>query len=322
MSSPDSERQGEKGSEVLHVAIKQKGFPLDYYIKHFFRGTELSVHHFSEFEELVTLSRRFQLRLILIAGFTEFHNEIELIQAIKHNVFLSIIPVVVYHPEMSQESIVAAYENGAEDVIYGEWVAKLVEVRLKRVITRSNRDLAVNASTRLPGPTMIEAEITRQIGMDAQFAACYADLDNFKAYNDYYGYAYGDKIIKLTGQIIRDVVFDTCREGFVGHIAGDDFICIVPEDLVATICTWIIRCFDSFIPYHYTPEDRANGYILVENRQGVLEKFPILTISIAVVCRSQRPFVHVGELSRMLAELKKGVKQRPGSNYLIDRRRR
>ncbi len=215
----------------------------------------------------------------------------------------------------------AAYEHGVEDFIYGEWIEKLVQVRVQRVISRSNRDVSLNPSTRLPGPTMIEQEILRQMEMQSEFAVCYADLDNFKAFNDYYGYAHGDRIIKLTGKIIRDVVFDLCREGFVGHIAGDDFIYVIPHDIVDDVCRWIIKCFDAFIPYRYDQVDRDRGFITTVNRKGDVEQYPILTISIAVVCHERGKFAHVGELSRILAEVKKAVKQRPGSNYLRDRRK-
>ncbi|MDZ4723371.1 MAG: diguanylate cyclase [candidate division Zixibacteria bacterium] len=306
---------------VYHFAIKQNGVSLDFHLKQFFKGKELSFHFFDDFEKLVTICQRHQINVILVGGKSDFFKELELIQAIKQNVFLSIIPVILYHPEPSNETIIAAYENGAEDFIHGEWIEKLVEVRIQRVIARSIRDLSVNPSTRLPGPAMIEEEINRQLAMKATFAVCYADLDNFKAFNDYYGYSFGDKLIKLTGRIIRDTVFDTCREGFVGHIAGDDFIFIIPDDLISNVCGWIIKCFDAFAPNYYESEDIERGFITIENRKGIIESFPILSISIAVVSNSTRQFGHMGELSKILAELKRATKQLPGSNYMVDRRK-
>lgn len=259
---------------------------------------------------------------VLIGGKSDFIKEIELVSAVKRNVFLSIIPVVLFHPNPPTEVVVAAFENGAEEFIHGDWLDRLIEVRLRRVIERNRRDVAVNPSTMLPGTTIIEQEINRHIQLATEFAVCYADLDNFKAYNDYYGYHFGDKVVKLTARIIRDVVFDLCHEGFVGHIAGDDFIFIIPRDLIDKICPWIIRIFDTLIQYRYEPEDRERGYITTTNRRGVIESFPILTISIAVIVNEDGKFSHVGELARMLADLKKATKQKAGSNYLIERRRK
>jgi len=248
--------------------------------------------------------------------------EVELIRAIKDNVFLRIVPIIMFHPEPDESIVVAAYQAGAEDFIYGDWRDKLVHVRIKRVIERSRRDLSINPSTHLPGPGIIENEINRQIDMGARFAICYADLDNFKAYNDYYGYYFGDRVIQLTSRVIKDVVFDLCREGFVGHIAGDDFIFIIPPEEVDRICRFVIRTFDILIPYRYRDADRERGHIVSTNRRGEQEEFPILTISIAVLINENGMFSHIGEISRTLADLKTATKRQDGSNYMIERRQK
>ncbi len=248
--------------------------------------------------------------------------EIELVRAIKDNVFLCIIPVLLYHPQPESDVIMAAFEHGVEEFIHGEWKDKLVELRIRNIVERSRRDLAVNPSTRLPGPAVIEREINRQIQLQAEFAVNYADLDNFKAYNDYYGYAHGDKVIELTARIIKDVVFDSCRGAFVGHVAGDDFIVVIPIDQVDHICTNIIKVFDTLIPYRYEPEDRQRGSIVTKNRRGKIERFPLLTISMAVLLNRNGTFTHPGQMSRMLADLKSVTKRKKGSNYMVERRSR
>ena len=298
------------------------GVNLDFHLEHFYRDQEVSFHYFYDFDTLITICQRFPVSAIIVGGKGDFIREIDLVRAIKANAFLSIVPVILYHPEPPVNIVVAAYENGAEDFIHGEWLDKLVQVRIRRVIERNHRDLSINPSTLLPGPSMIEREIQRQIDMAAEFAVCYADLDNFKAYNDYYGYSYGDKIIRMTGKIIKDIVFEACREGFVGHIAGDDFIFVIPRDLVETTCMWIIKTFDAMIPFRYEPEDRERGHITTVGRRGTVENYSLLTISIAVVINENGMFSHIGELSRMLAELKKATKQMSGSNYMIERRKK
>lgn len=244
-----------------------------------------------------------------------------MLRTIKRNTFLSIIPVILYHPEPSDSIVIAAYENGAEDIIYGEWIDQLEKVRIRQVIERSRRDLSINPTTRLPGAQIIDQEISRLLNMGDQFAVCYADLDNFKAYNDYYGYVFGDRIIKLTARIIKDSVFDLCRGGFVGHIAGDDFIFIIPVELIDSVCGSILKTFDSIIPFRYTEEDMLKGWIETNNRRGVTERFPLLTMSIAVLPANNKLFNHVGEMSKMLADLKEATKKKSGSNYQLERRK-
>lgn len=307
---------------TCHFALKQSGANLDFHLQRLYHDTEVCFHYFSDFEELVTTCQRFPIDAIIISGYGDLMPEIELVQAIKLNVFLSIVPVVLYHPDPDDITMIAAYENGVEDFIHGPWKDKLVRVRIRRVLDRSRRDLSINPSTQLPGPTIIDQEISSLIKGGGEFAVCYADLDNFKAYNDYYGYYQGDKVIQMTARVIKDVVFDLCREGFVGHVAGDDFIFITPPELVDVTCSNVIKVFDALIPYKYADEDRERGYIVTKNRRGEIEKFPILTISIAVEINTQAQFEHIGELSKMLADLKTASKRREGSNYLIERRRK
>jgi len=309
---------------TYHFAVKQNSLSLDFHLKHIFKHYEIQFHMFHIFEELVTICQRFPIDLILIGGgeHDNFDYEIELVRGIKENVFLSIIPVVLFHPHPLENTIIAAYEKGAEDFIYGDWREKLIEVRLMRVIKRNRRDLSINPSTHLPGPNIIEAEINRLIEYSEEFAICYADLDNFKAYNDYYGYSFGDKVIRLTSRIIKDVVFECCREGFVGHIAGDDYIYIVPPEKVDKICSLIIETFDQLIPYSYQKEDRIRGYITTTDRRGNMEDFSILTMSIAVIINNNGTFKHIGEMSQMMADLKKATKMMEGSNYLVERRQK
>jgi GGDEF domain-containing protein len=306
----------------LHFALKQTEVSLDFYLENFFRPDEVRLHFFTSFAQLVKICQRYTIDTIVIGGKTDFIHEINLVQSIKQNVFLSMVPVVLYHPNPGTNLMVAAYEAGAEEFLYGDWKEKLVRVRIRRVIERNRRDLALNPSTRLPGPASIEREISRQLHGNVEFAVCYGDLDNFKAFNDYYGYFEGDKVIRLTATIMKDIVFDLSREGFVGHIAGDDFILVIPAEAVDTVCGWIIRTFDALVPYCYEPDDRKRGYITTLSRHGDIRNFPILSISIAVTINSNGKFKHVGEMSKMLADLKRALKRHEGSNYMIERRRK
>jgi len=316
---------GPKTSEApkrptYHFAVKQVGVDLDFHLRQFFAGQEVSFHYFGSVETLLTICHRFPVDAIVIASRYDLTVEVEMIRAIKDNVFLSIIPVIVYHPDPPTDVMVAAYEQGAEDFIYGEWRDKLVKVRIRTAIERSRRDLSINPSTRLPGPAIIEREIQRMLEMQAEFAVGYVDLDNFKAYNDYYGYYRGDKVIQLTARVVKDAVCDLCDGGFVGHIAGDDFIFMVPVDQVERVCQAVIRTFDTLIRFCYEEEDRERGYITTKSRRGEIENFPLLTVSIAVLLNRNGTFAHIGEMAKMLADLKKATKQKAGSNYMVERR--
>ncbi len=305
---------------MFHCALRQEKIDLVYHLEGYFPNGEISFHYFRTFDELLRISQRFPLDLALIAGQSAFTTEIELVRRIKENVFTSIIPLALYHPNPDSSTVIAAYENGCDDFMTGEWLERLCQVRIKMLSNRSIRDISINPSSMLPGPSMIEREIDRQLALQQEFAVCYCDLDNFKAYNDAYGYYYGDKVIRLTSRIIRDAVFDLCPEGFVGHIGGDDFIYIIPAPMAPQISESVLKVFDTLIPHRYHKRDRDRGSIVTTNRRGVMERFALLSISIAVVINRNNMFSHAGEMSRMLADLKKFAKSLPGSNYVIERR--
>ena len=307
---------------MFHCACRQEGVDIAYRLSKSFAKDDISFHYFRSVDEFLRISQRFQIDLAVIAGKDDFLTELELIRLMKNHIFLSIIPTVLFHPNPTEDILIAGYENGADDFLFGEWRDKLFEVRLRMVSERSKRDISFNPSTALPGPGLIEKEIEHLIKLEQDFAVCYADIDDFKAYNDYYGYYYGDRMIRLTSRIIRDTVFDICPEGFVGHIGGDDFIFIIPPDKVDLVCENVIKIFDILSPYLYAKEDRERGTIQTRNRKGELETFSLLSLSIAVLINRQGTFTHVGQMSHMLADLKKYAKSLDGSNYVVERRKR
>ncbi|HAK60342.1 MAG TPA: hypothetical protein DCO77_08155 [Nitrospiraceae bacterium] len=177
--------------------------------------------------------------------------------------------------------------------------------------------------TRLPGGIAIENVLKKRIDSDQPIAFCVLDLDNFKAFNDQYGYAHGSEVIKETGRIIESVVKTTGQpEDFIGHVGGDDFVVITTPAFMAPVCSEIITQFDKSIPRFYAEKDRKNGYIHGKTRQGVEIQFPIMTISIAIVTNERRELSDPLEASEVAAELKDYAKTVPKSIYVVDKRRR
>jgi len=245
---------------------------------------------------------------------------LDLARQVKNFPSLTVTPVIVWHPNPDPETALRILNSNVDELVVGDMDDPSAQARLRLAIRRSWRDLDVNPSSRLPGPTTIERVLRAKIERHDQFAVCYADLDDFKAYNDYYGYFYGDKVIKMTARLIRETVFEIQPDGFVGHIGGDDFVFVVDWTKAEKMCSKIISQFDSEIGSCYEPRDRRNGFIISRNRRSVAETFPLMGLSIAVVIDKGKTFHHVGEISHMVADLKKYAKTLPGSNYVIERR--
>ena len=179
-----------------------------------------------------------------------------------------------------------------------------------------------NPLTGLPGNLMIEEKLRCLLTNTVKFAVLYVDLNNFKAYNDKYGFERGDHVLLMTAETLsRALAREGQGEDFLGHIGGDDFIIITSPDRAANIARAIIEIFDKEIRTAYSPEDLERGYIQVKNRRGVPEKFPVTSISVAGVSNQYRSFTNYWEIPEVAAELKKAAKQHKGSCFVYDRRK-
>jgi len=306
----------------LHCGLCQHDISFEALLRDSLYDHELVIHHFDTISELYEHNQRSFIDLVIFSSGSDPSWIIPLTKEIKSHSILQFMPILAYVPAASKEFIVSCYKLGIEEVVGKIWDRELEKAKIEMLMFRSRRDLSVNPSSKLPGPNAVEYEIDKRLRIGDKFAVCYADLDNFKAYNDYYGYVFGDKMIRISSLIIRNVVQDLTPQGFVGHIGGDDFIFIVPAEIVEPVCKNIIATFDRMAPYRYEERDRDRGWIEVSNRRGVIERFPIVTISIAVIVNQKRMFKHPGEMSHMMADLKKYTKSLPGSNYMIERRRK
>lgn len=213
--------------------------------------------------------------------------------------------------EMSPENFPAASDG----------LDREIQEMMLKIKDSQRRYLDASPLTRLPGNLAIEQVLKGKMAQGERFALCYIDLDDFKAFNDKYGYAKGSDLIKMTGEVLYRAKDRYAKQhDFVGHIGGDDFVLITSPELVEQVCPSIISEFDRLIPDYYHPADRANGFIEGIDRYGVKRRFPIMSISIAVVSDLKRSFSSPIEIARAATEIKDYVKSLPGSNYLVDRR--
>jgi diguanylate cyclase (GGDEF)-like protein len=190
--------------------------------------------------------------------------------------------------------------------------------KLKRL---EQQNLDTSPLTRLPGGAFIEKKLNQRIALNQPIAFCLLDIDNFKSFNDRYGYAKGNQVIKTTAGIIRKAVIELgSTTDFIGHVGGDDFVVITTPNHYDRICRAIVRIFDKTIPNIYDAEDRQRGYIIGENRQGQSVSFPLASISIAVVTNVHRQVVNYIQFGEISAEIKQRAKAVAGSNYLVDQR--
>ncbi len=232
------------------------------------------------------------------------------------------VPIIILTAKGETEDKLRGFEAGADDYITKPFGPQELLARVRAKIRRVEVDSSLSPLTRLPGNLAIESELRRRLDASEPFAVLYLDLDNFKAFNDVYGFTHGDEAIQLVARITVDVVR---RRGtpndFVGHIGGDDFIVVTHNDRAEEIAREIVIEFDNDIRGLYSAKDLRAGYIETRDRRGALNRFPIMTLSIAIVANDRGQLTNYAQVGEAAAELKRYAKSISGSVFVKDKRR-
>ncbi len=231
------------------------------------------------------------------------------------------LPIIMLTASHDLNDKLNSFEQGVDEYLEKGMDAKEIEKRIEAVLRRYQQNLDANPLTYLPGNNAIQTVIQKRIESGKLFAVAYADLDNFKAYNDKYGFVAGDKILLFTGRLLAKATnrFGN-QDDFVGHVGGDDFVIVSTPDKVESVCLFITDIMEREIHEYYGEDDKKSGFIISKNRQGRIQKFPFVSISIAIVTNENRTIDSIAEVSTIATELKKLAKKKTGNTYVFDKR--
>lgn len=245
----------------------------------------------------------------------------EVCRRLKKDILLQHLPIIMLTSRAETSDKIQGIQAGADDYVVKPFDPAELSARVRMVLRRTARALDANPLTRLPGNASILEELKSRIEEGKPLAVCYSDLDHFKAFNDTYGFERGDELIKATARILLKAVRQTgTPTDFVGHIGGDDFVFLTAPPVAEKICNQIVAEFTQTAPQFYEEEGRSLGFIEAKDRDGQFRRFPLMTISIAIVTNEQRTFQHVAEVAQVGAELKEWAKAQGGNCWIKDRR--
>lgn len=263
-----------------------------------------------------------QPHLIMLDMMLPDMNGYEVLKMLRANPRTSAIPVVILSALTDTDHRVRGLEQGADDYIGKPFAMKELLARVATQLRHAQEHL-LSELTSLPGNVLIERTLGRSL-KDARrdLFVLYVDLDNFKSFNDAYGFLRGNEMIHLTASLLREATAWADEPAFLGHIGGDDFVAIArgTEATIIALCDRLIERFDLQAPSLYDASDRERGYVEAVDRQGNRHTFPLVTLSIAIVSNERRRIADVWEASAIAAELKKRAKQAGRSSYCIDHR--
>jgi diguanylate cyclase (GGDEF)-like protein len=274
-------------------------------------------------DEALTILDDMQPDLVVLDVMMPMMDGYEVARRIRRHPSNTHVPIIMLTAKSEVEDKLAGFEAGADDYMTKPFGPQELLARVKAKIRRVEVDASLSPLTRLPGNLAIEAELRRRIELNEPFAVLYLDLDNFKAFNDVYGFTHGDEAIQLIASTAVDLVRRRgTTQDFVGHIGGDDFIIVTIPDRAEEIAREIIASFDAEIGKLYNAQDLKQGYIETRDRRGSLNRFPIMSLSIAIISNDRRKLDNYAEIGEAAAELKRYAKSIGGSVYVKDKRRK
>lgn len=176
-----------------------------------------------------------------------------------------------------------------------------------------------NPLTGLQGNRCITERIINELNnSERKMMILYFDLDNFKAYNDRFGFEQGDRVLVFVAQTITKAVLENGNiNDLIGHVGGDDFLVVTTPDRASGIANRVITLFEKGIISFYDPQTLQRGYIIASGRDGIRAKFPVMSISIAGVSNEYKDYENHLELGEVAADIKKAAKSLEGNCYRV-----
>jgi diguanylate cyclase (GGDEF)-like protein len=272
-------------------------------------------------ETALDLIRRVEPDLVLLDIMMPRMDGLEVCERMREEVATRYVPVIFLSAKSRLEDRVAGLTVGGDDYLTKPFDPIELLARVSAAIKRSKRLRGLNPLTQLPGNTEVEEAVYERVANGSDFALLHIDVDEFKAFNDYYGFLRGDRAIRLLAECSRDALTaETRTPHFLGHLGGDDFIAVVDAEVAETVAKGIAQCWDERIQSLYDPADLERGYIEIRNRRRDVCRYSPMTISIGIATTASHPFSSHRRASEIATEMKQVAKNQPGSTYAVDRR--
>jgi len=260
--------------------------------------------------------------VIVIDVQTASKEQLNICRNLKKDFSTAFIPVITLINKRHLRAELLNLEQGVDDYLIKPPDPLDLRVRIEMSIRRAKHSIHASPLTGLPGGKILEDTLQERLISGAPFSFAYVDIDNFKSFNDVYGYRKGDKVILQTAYLLFTTIKDFGNgDDFISHIGGDDFAFITTPDKYEQVCKGFINLFDSLIPFHYSASDRAKGFVMARDRARKMTKTPLMSISVAVFNKDNASKVKsIIEINEKIAEIKKFLKTIPESIFMAERR--
>ena len=235
---------------------------------------------------------------------------LEVLNKLRANMTTRHIPVILLTALGEVSERVQGLNTGADDYVIKPFAAQELNARVEATLRRSQRDLITDPLTKLPGNPVLRQELSRRLESGESFSLCYADINDFKTYVDSYGFEGASEVIQRLGQLIYNCwVEHGAPDDFIGHIGGDDFFVLTGQERAEPLSVALVTGFNQRAGKYYKKIDRDRGYVKGTDRYGVQRRFPLLSLSVAIIDIAPGDFSDSKELAAFAARCKEDVKK-------------
>ncbi len=284
-------------------------------------GYEVFVREFSQPEDIGKIKRISPDVIVVDIQFAR-KEHLAICRQLKENFATAFTPVITLINKRQLRAQLLSLKQGVDDYLIKPPDPLDLRIRIEMATRRAQHSIYASSLTGLPGAKIFEDVLNEKFKKGNPFSFAYLDIDNFKSFNDAYGYRKGDGVILHTAHLVISAVKASGNhDDFIGHIGGDDFVFISTLDKYKAICDNFIETFEKVIPFHYSEADRNQGFVVSRDRTRKVINTPLMTISIAVVNREYTSNINnMIQLNEKVAEIKRFLKTIPGSKFMADRR--
>ena len=235
------------------------------------------------------------------------------------------VPVLLLTGETLVDDRVAGFDAGADDYLPKPFHPRELRARVQALLRLVRREADRNPTSGLPGSAAIEAALRARAAEGRAFAACYLDLDHFKAFNDAFGFAAADGVIRDAGAALHAAVAEAGGAGvdFVGHVGGDDFLVVTAPERAERVAAASARHFRALVAGRVGAEAAVRGRYRAADREGREREYPLPAVTAAVVvvdpARWGAPAPDpLGALGERAADVKRRAEAAGGGATLVE----
>jgi diguanylate cyclase (GGDEF)-like protein len=287
-------------------------------LKFIFESEHYTVVAASDGEQAITLAKKELPDIVILDVNMPKVSGFEVCEAIRQDGSTCLTPIIMLTSLSKTKDLITGIKLGADEYLSKPFETFELVARVEGILKRTKANIAANPLTSLPGNVSIESEIKKRLEDLKDFALAYIDVDNFKSFNDKYGFERGDKVIRLISVILKSAVSELGNsDDFIGNLGGEDFIIVTSPNKLELIANKIISSFDALIPAQYDEDVRNRGYLWGVNRQGQEVQFPIMTISIGGLMVKPNTFQEYSQIVEESKNMLKKAKLDNKSSFVI-----